>query len=180
MRQVSWRTVAPLVAVVVMLGVTAHAKINEERGNIVSTNWNQMKMDIKSPNGRVATWSVARDCRIRFNDQKEKFPNPKLSDLKAPMYISFQFEEGTDLIQDVEVRELGYNAEKGGPGAEHKGVVAATDAGKGQIAIVLEPGGKKTFRVDPASQLEGINKDDEVTVLIENRNGKEVITRITK
>jgi hypothetical protein len=180
MKQLSWRTVAPLVAVAVMFGATAHAKINTERGNIVSTNWNQMKMEIKDPQGRVGTWHVKRDCRVRFSDQANKFPNPKLSDLKAPMYIHFQFVEGTDLIQDIEVKEVGYNADKGGPGAQQKAVVQAKDESKGQVLLVLDPGGEKTFRVDPTSELAGINKGDHVTVLIENRNGREVVTKITK
>lgn len=179
MKHLSWRTVAPLVAVAMLFGATAHAKINKERGNIVSTNWNQMQMDIKDPQGRVGTWHVKRDCRVRFSDQKDKFPNPKLRDLKAPMYIHFQFEEGTDLIQDIEVKEVGYNADKGGPGAQQKAVVQNIDQSKGQVALLLEPGGKKTFRVEPTAQLAGINKGDRVTVLIETRNGREVVTKIT-
>jgi hypothetical protein len=180
MESVSWRTVAPLVAVAFALGATAHAKTNTERGNIVSTNWNQMKMEIKHNSGKVGTWSVARDCKVKFSDQADKFPNPKLSDLKAPMYIFYQFEEGTDLITNIEVREVGYNAEKGGAGSQYKAVVAATDQGKGQIALDLEPGGRKTFRVDPASQLDGIQKGDNVTILVERRDGREVVTQIKK
>lgn len=180
MKHLSWRTVAPLVAVAVMFGATAHAKINKERGNIVSTNWNQMTMDIKDPKGRVGSWHVARNCRIRFSDQKDKFPNPKVGDLKAPMYIHFQFEEGTDVIQDIEVKEVGYNADKGGAGAQQKAVVQNKDDNKGHVVLILEPGGKKTFAVDPKAQLVGIQKGDNVTVLIEKRNGREVVTKITK
>lgn len=179
MRHVSWRLAAALAAATFVLGATAHAKTNTERGNIVSTNWRQMKMDIKHNSGRVGTWSVARDCKVKFSDQKDKFPNPKLSDLKAPMYIFYQFEEGTDLITNIEVREVGYNADKGGPGSQHKAVVSNVDANKGQVALVLQPGGKKTFSVDPKGQLAGIEKGQNVTVLIENRNGREVVTKIT-
>jgi hypothetical protein len=180
MKHVSRRTVVPLMAVVFLFGATAHAKTNTERGNIVSTNWNQMKMEIKHNSGKVGTWSVARDCKVKFSDQADKFPNPKLSDLKAPMYIFYQFEAGTDLITNIEVREVGFNADKGGPGSQFKAVVAATDEGKGQIALDLEAGGRKTFRVDPASQLEGVQKGDNVTILIERRNGREVVTQIKK
>ena len=180
MKHLSWRTVAPLVAVAVMFGATAHAKINKERGNIVSTNWNKMEMDIKDPQGRVGSWHLARNCRVRFSDQKDKFPNPQLRDLKAPMYIHFQFEEGTDVIQDIEVKEVGYNADKGGPGAQQKAVVQNKDENKGHVVLILEPGGPKTFAVDPKGQLAGIEKGDHVTVLIENRNGREVVTKVTK
>jgi hypothetical protein len=179
MKHVSWRTVAPLVAVALAFGATAHAKMNKERGNIVSANWNQMKMDIKDPKGRVGTWTVARDCRVRFSDQKEKFPNPKLSDLKAPMYIFFQFEAGTDLIKDIEVREVGYNADRAGPGVQQKAVVSNLDENKGHLELMLEPSGKRTFLVDPKSELAGIQTGQNVTVLIENRNGQEVVTKIT-
>ena len=138
MKHPSGRTVASLVAVALLFGAMAYAKINTERGNIVSTNLSKMELEIKSPNGRVKTWHVKRNCPVKFTDQKGSFPNPSLSDLKAPMYLRFMFEEGTDLIQNIEVVEVGYNAARGGPGVKQKGVVAATDEGKGHLAIVLD------------------------------------------
>ena len=180
MKHASWLVMASVAAVALLFGATAHAKINKERGNVVSTNWNRMEIDIKDPQGRVGTWHVKRDCRLRFSDQKDSFPNPKLSDLKAPMYLHFMFEEGTDLIQDIEVREVGFNAAKGGAGVEQKGVVAATDEGKGHLAIVLDPGGQTTFRVDPKEMLEGLEQGDEVTILVDTRDGRKVVTRITR
>jgi len=180
MKYLSWRMVASLAAVALLFGAMAHAKINKERGNVVSTNWNKMEIDIKDPQGRVGTWHVTRDCRLRFSDQASSFPNPKLSDLKAPMYLHFMFEEGTDLIQDIEVKEVGFNASKDGPGVQQKGVVKATDENKGHLAIVLDPGGQKTFRVDPKEMLAGLETGDEVTILIDTRDGREVVTKITK
>ena len=180
MKHLSWRTVAPLVAVALLFGGTAHAKMNKEKGKIVSTNWNKMEMDIQhAQTGNVGTWKVARNCRITFTDQKENFPNPKLSDLKAPMYVFYMFEAGTDLIQDIEVREVGYDANKGGPGVQQKAVVSNLDMNKGHVELLLQPGGKKTFEVDPKGQLAGISQGDQVTVLIDNRNGREVVTKIT-
>ena len=180
MKHLSWQTLASLAAVTLLFGATAHAKINTERGNIVSTNWNKMEVEIKDPKGRVGTWQVKRNCPVKFSDQKSSFPNPSLSDLKAPMYVRFMFEQGTDLIQNIEVVEVGYNAAQGGAGVEQEGVVAATDEGKGHLAIVLDPGGKTTFAVDPKGMLAGLKKGDVVTILIATRNGKEVVTKITR
>lgn len=179
MTQKTWRVLALTAAAAVLLGGTAHAKLNQERGKIASTNWNQMEMDINTK-GRTATWKVVRDCEVKFLDQKEKFPNPSLKDLKPPMYIAYMFEENTNVIQSIEVIELGYDASVGGPGAQQNGVVSNFDMDKGHIEVMLDPGGRKTFEVDPKGQLAGIQKGDSVNLLIENRGGREVVTKITK
>jgi hypothetical protein len=180
MKQRNWRIVAPLAAAALLIGGTADAKINKERGNIESTNWNAMQMDIKSPKGRSKTWNVARDCEVKFTDKKDEFPNPKLSDLKAPMYIHFMFEEGSDVIQSIEVVEVGYEPSAGGPGAQQQAVVTNLDMSKGRLEVMLNPGGRKTFEVDPKSELTGVKQGDKVTLLIERRGSQEVVTKITK
>jgi len=180
MKQWNWRILAPLVAATFVFAGTAHAKINKERGNIVSTNWNTMKIELKSPNGRTKFWNVVRDCEVKFTDKTTEFPNPKLADLKAPMYIHFMFEEGTDLIQSIEVVEVGFQPAAGGPGVEEKAVVTNLDMTKGHIEVMMSPGGRKTFEVDPKSELAGVKQGDNVTLLIDRRGTQEVVTRITK
>jgi Cu/Ag efflux protein CusF len=137
-----------------------------------------MEIELKDEKGRVTTWQVARDCAVKFTDQTAKFPNPTLKDLKAPMYIHYMFEG--PVIQNIDVKEVGFDADKGGVGAEQKAVVSNLDVNVGHVEVLLNPGGTKTFEVDPKSILAGLNKGDAVTLLIEKREGKEIVTKITK
>jgi hypothetical protein len=177
-RIVTWRTVVPALAVFSLVAVSAEA-LEKERGNIISTNWQKMEIELKSPQGRTKTWRVARDCEVKFTDKKDQFPNPKLGDLRPPMYVHFLVEPSTQVIQSIEVVEVGFEPSKGGPGTSQKGVVTNLSLEKGHLQIDLGAG-PQTFQVDPKDQLSGLKVGDKVTVLIENRNGRDVITKITR
>ena len=178
MNRRAWLVAAPL-AVAVLFGTVARAETQKKSGNIVSTDWGAMTMDIKEKTG-VGTWKVARDCSVKFLDQKEKFRNPSLSNLKAPMYVNFYFERDSDRIDSIEVVEVGFNADAGGAGVQQQAVVTNLDVNVGHIEVNLSPGGVKTFAVDPKSLLVGVQRGDRVTILIENRNGQEFVTGIKK
>ena len=152
MKQFNWRTVAALAGAALLVGTLAHATINKERGNIVSTDWNKMEMKIKDPKGRVGTWTVQRDATVTFTDKASDFPDPKVTDLRPPMYIYFMFEAGTSVISSIEVREVGYEPSKGGPGVQQKAIVTNLDINVGHVEVKLDTG-VKTFKVDPKSQL---------------------------
>jgi Cu/Ag efflux protein CusF len=179
MKQWNWRTAASLAGAALLVASAAQAKINKERGHIVSTDWRQMEMQIKhAPSGNVGTWSVTRDARVRFTDKKDEFPNPRLSDLRPPMYVYYMFEEGTNVIRDIEVVEVGYEPSAGGPGVSQDGTITNLDAEVGHIEVDLGYG-PQTFRVDPAAQLRSFRRDQQVTLLIETRgNGEEVVTLV--
>ena len=70
MKHPNWRTTATLALVIMFVASLAQAKINKERGNIVSTDWRKMEIEIKNPRGRMKTWKVARDCKVTFTDKK--------------------------------------------------------------------------------------------------------------
>ena len=178
MNRRAWLVAAPL-AVAVLFGTVARAETQKKSGNIVSTDWGAMTMDIKEKTG-VGTWKVARDCSVKFLDQKEKFRNPSLNDLKAPMYVNFYFERDSDRIDSIEVVDIGFNVEAGGPGAQQQAVVTNLDINVGHIEVMMNPGGLKTFAVDPKGLLAGVKKGDKVTLLIEERNGQEFVTKISK
>ena len=178
MSRLNLRATAVFAVASALLGAHAQGALGHARGHIVSTNWTKMEIELKDEKGRVTTWQVARDCVVKFSDQADKFPNPSLKDLKAPMYIHFMMEG--PVIQNIDVKEVGFDADKGGAGVEEKAVVSNLDMNVGHVEVVLSPGGKKTFEVDPKSVLTGINKGDSVTLLIEKREGKEVVTKITK
>jgi len=177
MKQSNWRTVAALAGAALLVGTLAHAKINKERGNIVSTDWNKMEMQIKDPKGRVGTWTIQRDATVTFTDKKSEFPNPKVTDLRPPMYIFFMFESGTSVISSVEVREVGFEPSKGGPGVQQKATVTNLDMNVGHVEVKLDTG-IKTFKVDPKSQLANVKRGEKVTLMIETRNGEEIVTVI--
>jgi hypothetical protein len=153
--------------------------LEKDRGNIVSTNWQKMEMDLKDPKGRVRTWKVVRDCEVKFTDKKDQFPNPKLSDLRAPMYVHFVFDGPSQVIQSIEVVEVGFEPANGGPGTTQKGVITNLDANIGHVEVNLGAG-PQTFAVDPKDQLKGFRIGDQVSLLIEKRGGREVVTKITK
>ena len=179
MRQiVSWRTVAPLLTAALLMSVSAEAKVNKEMGNVISTDWRAMEIEIKNPRGRTKTWKVARDCTVKFTDKKSEFPNPKLSDIREPMYIWFFYQDGTIEIESIEVREVGFEPSKGGPGAEQTGVITNLDANVGHVEVDLGAG-KQTFKVEPKQQLLAFKRGQRVTLLIDNRNGEEIVTKIS-
>jgi hypothetical protein len=163
------------------LAVPALAQdLTKETGKVVSTNWDRMEMQLSGRKDRVATWKVARDCEVKFSDKPEAFPNPTYKDLRAPMYIFFSYLTGTNIIQSVEVRELGFDPAAGGPGVQQKATITNLDSNIGQVEVDLGTG-KHTFEVDPKSQLNDFRIGDKVTLLIETREGgREVVTKITR
>ena len=177
MKRSNWRIVATLAGVALLVGTLAHAKINTERGNIVSADWNKMEMQLKDPKGRTGTWKVQRDATVTFTDKKSDFPNPKLTDLRPPMYIHFKFTEGTNVIQNIDVREVGFEPSTGGPGVQVQAVITNLDANIGHVEVKLDTG-ITTFKVDPKNQLKAFKQGQKVTILIETRKGEEFVTVI--
>jgi hypothetical protein len=178
MSQMKWHAAAPLLTAALLLAATAEAKTNTERGNIVSTDWRNMKLEIKSPNGRTKFWNVQRDCTVKFTDKTREFPNPKLKDLRDPMYIWFMFEAGTDVIHTIDVTEVGFEPSKGGPGAPQTGVITNLDANIGHVELDLGAG-PQTFKVEPKAQLKAFKRGQKVKVLIDSRGPQEIVTKIT-
>ena len=167
-------------AAAAVIAPSAYAGPEKSRGNILSTDWAKMEVEIKDPQGRVATWSVARDAGVTFTDKKSEFPNPKLADLRAPMYVHFVFEGTTSLIQSFEVVEVGFEPSQGGPGVRQNAVITNLDANIGHVEVNMGAG-PKTFEVDPKSQLLNFKIGDKVTILIETREStREVVTQIKK
>ena len=170
-------------ALVLAAAVAAPARAQDlavERGNIVSTNWNAMELDIKDPKGRQATWKVRRDAVVVFSDKKEQFPNPKLTDLRAPMYVFFTYDNGTRAIEKFEVKEVGFQPSQGAPGIKQDGVITNLDVNVGHVVVQLATG-TSTFAVEPKDQLRNFKIGDKVSILIETRpSGQEIVTQINR
>jgi hypothetical protein len=179
--KVLFRSSVLALAMAVSLAAPARAQnLTKEAGKIVSTNWSNMEMDLMGRKERVSTWKVARDCEVKFSDKKESFPNPSYKDLRPPMYVFFLYDADTRVIQSVEVREVGFDPAVGGPGVQQKATITNLDARIGHVEVDLGAG-RKTFEVDPKSQLTDFAIGDRVTLLIETREGgREVVTKITK
>jgi hypothetical protein len=172
-----------VLSVLVSAAVAAPAvaqNLAKERGNIVSANWQTMEVEIKEPKHPAGTWKVRRDATVEFTDKKSDFPNPKLTDLRAPMYVYFTFDADTKIIQNFEVREVGFEPSQGGPGVQQKAVITNLDANIGHVEVNLGAG-PQTFAVEPKDQLRSFKIGDRVTILIETRAGnREVVTQIKK
>jgi hypothetical protein len=163
-----------------LIAPSAYAGPEKTRGNIVSTDWAKMEVEIKDPQGRVATWSVARDASVTFTDKKSQFPNPKLQDLRAPMYVHFVFEGTTSVIQSFDVVEVGFEPSQGGPGVQRTGVITNLDANIGHVEVNLGAG-PQTFAVEPKEQLRNFRIGDRITILIETREvSRQVVTQIRR
>ena len=169
-----------LLAVAAVAAPAVAQNLAKERGNIVATDWNAMQIDIKDPMGRVGTWKVRRDAVVVFTDKKREFPNPKLSDLRPPMYVHFTFNGDTKVIERFEVVEVGFQPSQGGPGIRRTGVITNLDANVGHIEVNLGSG-PQTFAVDPKGQLGNFRVGDRITILVETREvSRQVVTRIQK
>lgn len=167
-------------ALLVAAAVAAPAyaqNLAKERGNIVSTDWQAMRVEIKDPKDRVGTWKVRRDAEVVFSDKKSEFPNPKLRDLRAPMYVHFTFDFDSKEIHRFDVVEVGFEPSKGGPGTQHNATITNLDASIGHVEVNMGAG-PQTFEVDPKAQLRKFKIGDQVTILIEKQGNKEVVTRI--
>jgi len=177
-----YRTALALLAGAAIAAPAAPARAQnllKERGNIVSANWSSMEVELKDPRGRVKTWKVRRDAEVIFNDKKSEFPNPKLSDLRAPMYVHFTFEADSQEITRFEVAEVGFEPSRGGPGTSQQATITNLDANIGHVEVRMN-GAVKTFEVDPKSQLLKFKIGDQVTILIDKQGPKEVVTQLTK
>jgi hypothetical protein len=169
-------------ALLVAASLTAPAyaqNMAKERGNVVSTNWQTMQIELKDPKGRVGTWTVRRDAEVVFTDKKSAFPNPKLADLRAPMYVMFTFDFDSKEIHKLEVIEVGFEPSAGGPGAQQQATITNLDANIGHVEVDMGAG-PKTFEVDPKSQLGNFKIGDKVTILIDKQGNKEVVTKISR
>jgi Cu/Ag efflux protein CusF len=172
------RAILALLAAAAVAAPAVAQNLAKERGNIVSANWQTMEVEIKDPKDRVGTWKVGRDAEVVFTDKKSQFPNPKLSDLRAPMYVHFTFNDDTKVIERFEVVEVGFEPSQGGPGVQRTGVITNLDANIGHVEVNLGAG-PKTFAVDPKGQLSNFKIGDSVSILIETREGnREVVTQV--
>jgi Cu/Ag efflux protein CusF len=175
------RVILPLVAAGAVAVPAVAQNVVEERANITAVDWRAMQVELKDPKGRVQTWKVARDAVVRFNDKADQFPNPKLSDLRPPMYVHFTYDGDTKVINRFEVAEVGYDPSKGAPGTmELTGVITNLDANIGHVEVDVGAG-PQTFEVEPKDQLKSFKRGDRITITLEKRQtNREVVTRITR
>jgi len=172
------RAVLAVLAVAAVAAPAVAQNLAKERGKIIATDWRAMEVDLQDPKGRVGTWKVGRDAVVVFTDKKREFPDPKLSDLRPPMYVHFTFNDDTKVIERFEVVEVGFQPSQGGPGIQRTGVITNLDANVGHIEVNLGSG-PQTFAVDPKGQLGSFRIGDSVSILIETREGnREVVTQV--
>jgi hypothetical protein len=178
-----------LLAAVAVAAPAAAQNLNKERGNILAVDWNAMQVRLKDPQGRERTWPVARDAVVEFNDKREQFPNPKLSDLVPPMYVHFTFHADTRQIVKFEVAEVGFEpgSRAGAAGGAstatgaslQTAVITAVDMNVGQVEVQTTAG-KHTYWVDPKSLLKSYRVGDRVRLQVQKQGDKEVVTAMSR
>ncbi len=175
------RVVLPLLAAAAVAAPAVAQNVVKERANITAVDWRVMQIELKDPKGRVRTWPVARDAVVVFTDKREQFPNPKLADLRPPMYVHFTYDGDTRVINRFEVVEVGYEPSKGAPGTQQlSGVITNIDEKIGHVEVDVGAG-PQTFAVEPKDQLKGFKRGDRITITLEKRETtREVVTRITR
>jgi Cu/Ag efflux protein CusF len=158
--------------------------LHKERGNILAVDWNAMQVRLKDPQGRERTWPVSRNAVVEFNDKTSSFPNPKLQDLVAPMYVHFTFNAETKEIVKFEVAEVGF--EPGGkpekpadPAGVQTAVITAVDANVGQVEVETAAG-RHTYWVEPKTLLRSYKAGDRVRLQIRKQGDKEVVTAMSR
>ena len=170
------------------VAVPAQAQnLTKERANILAVDWNAMQVRMKDPQGRERTWKVSRDASVEFDDKREQFPNPKLADLTSPMYVHFTYNADTKEIVAFKVAEVGFEPSRTKPApattgaaSQQAAVVTAVDENVGQVEVQLPSGGRKTYEVNPKTQLRGYKAGDRVNLTVSTQDGREVVTAIRR
>ena len=174
------RIVLPLLAVAGLAASALAQPLAQERGNIVNVDWRAMQVKLKDPKGREQVWKVARDATVKFTDKADQFPNPKLEDLRPPMYVHFTYNNDTKAINRFDVVEVGFDPSKGAPGTQQlSGVITNLDANIGHIEVNVGAG-PQTFQVIPKDQLRNFRRGDRVAITLEKRGGQDVVTQVTR
>jgi Cu/Ag efflux protein CusF len=166
-------------------GVVTPAEAAREfgRGSITAVDWNVMQIEIKTPKGGRLTYKVAPNCEVKFTDAPEAFPNPTLQDLKAPMYIHFQFEDQTML--SIDVREIGSAPRRKSSAStrpadtarELKVRVLRLDERRGTFEADVA-GRRQTFRAQNARLLRDLGEGDLVIIEVERQGAADVVTDV--
>ena len=158
--------------------------LHKERGNILAVDWNAMQVRLKDPQGRERTWPVSRNAVVEFNDKTSSFPNPKLQDLVAPMYVHFTFNADTKEIVKFEVAEVGFEPGKpenkpADPPGVQTAVITAVDANVGQIEVQTATG-RQTYWVEPKTLLRNYKAGDRVRLQVQKQGDKDVVTAMSR
>jgi hypothetical protein len=176
-----------LLAAAAIAAPAAGQNMKKERGNILAVDWNAMQVRLKDPQGRERTWLVARDATVTFTDKREQFPNPRLQDLVAPMYVHFTYNEDTKQITAFDVAEVGFEPSRSGSGSgssvgstSQQATVTAVDMNVGHVEVELPGGARKTYEVSPKTQLRTVKAGDRVTLTIGKDGSREVVTAIRR
>jgi Cu/Ag efflux protein CusF len=177
------RVVLPLLAAGGLAATTVAQPLAQERGNILAVDWNAMQVKLRDPQGHEQVWKVSPEATVKFTDKTDQFPNPKVRDLRPPMYVHFTYNNDTKVINRFEVVEVGFDPTKGGAGAtatqQLTGVITNLDANIGHIELNAGAG-PQTFQVVPKDQLRSFKRGDRVTVTLEKREGQSVVTQVTR
>ena len=162
-----------LLAVAAVAAPALAQNLAKERGNIVAVDWqSDAGRDQRPPEPRRARGRCAGTRRWCSRTRSSEFPNPKLTDLRAPMYVHFTFDADTKVVEPVRGESRsGFETSQGGPGIQQTGVITNLDANIGHVEVNLGAG-SQTFAVDPKGQLGDFRIGDSVSILDRDARGQ--------
>jgi Cu/Ag efflux protein CusF len=183
-RRVVWMlAVAALVAPLVVVD-RAEARVEYDRGKIVSIDWDQMVMKFEDPKGRIATRRFSRNAEVTFTDGAGFFKNPSVRDLRPPMYVHYQFED--EVIIAFDVRELGFQpgSSQGASSKKRPGIprtvvgnVTSFDLDVKQVELDID-GIRETFQCTSAGDMRDLQQGQKVELKTEWSGQRELVVEV--
>lgn len=165
--------------------------LQHDRGTILNLDWNANQVQIKDAKDRERIWKVAKDATVTFSDKTWGNRGSTLKDLRRNMYVHFTYSSGDpEIIQGFDVKDASQARSDPStkpapvpnpdPAGMVSGRVTAVDLRVAQVEIQPQGGAKKAYQAASASVLNGIRPGDRVGLVIENRNGQDVVVQIRR
>jgi hypothetical protein len=176
-----------LLSAAALLPLPARAQnLRYDRGTILNMDWNTFQVEIKDAKDRERIWPVAKDATVKFSDKAWGNRGSTLKDLRRNMYVHFSYSGEPEVIQGFDVKDAGQAQQDpptnrpapGGPGVS--GRVTAVDLNVAQVEIQPSGGARKAYQAANAQVLAGLRAGDQVFLVIENRNGQEVVVQVRR
>jgi hypothetical protein len=181
------RTVLMLSAAALIPLPAQAQNLQYDRGTILNMDWNTFQVEIKDAKDRERIWPVARDATVKFSDKAWANRASTLKDLRRNMYVHFSYKSGDpEVIQGFDVKDAG-QAQQDAPvnrpapgGPSVSGRVTAVDLNVAQVEIQPIGGAKKAYQAENARVLSGLRAGDQVSLVIENRNGQDIVVQVRR
>lgn len=183
-RRMMWALVAAAFVAPLAVVKQAEARVEYDRGKIVSVDMNQMVMRFEDPKGRIATRRFSRNAEVTFTDGAGFYRNPSVKDLRPPMYVHYQFED--EVIIAFDVKELGFRpgSDEGASSRKRSGIprtvtgkVTSFNTGVKHIELEIN-GARETFQCTSANDMRELEQGQSVELKTEWSGQQEFVVSV--